>query len=228
MEASKAMCLSATANFVAAGGIAAVGVATLRHVDHPRSVLFAAMPLFFALHQFTEAFVWLGLEGAIGELALQHSTFLFILYAQGILPFLMPLSVLLIEPLGLRFSGILVCTLLGAALSAYTIYAVFSYPSTAFVDRHSIAYRNELTDALWVATVYVIATCGALILSTHRVVRWFGLLNIVGLAIVLIVKGYAFTSVWCLYAAILSMMLYWQFSRAHINVERPNSSFLVA
>ena len=74
----------------------------------------------------------------------------------------------------------------------------------------------------------MIATCGALILSTHRVVRWFGLLNIVGLTIVYIVKGYAFTSVWCLYAAILSVMLYWQFSRGHIDVERPNSSFLTA
>jgi Family of unknown function (DUF6629) len=222
------MCLSATANFVAAGGIAAVGLATLRHVDHPRSVLFAVMPLLFALHQFTEGFVWLGLDGAIGGLALRHSTFLFILYAQGILPFLMPLAVLLIEPRGLRFFGILICTLLGAGLSAYTIYAVVGYPSTSFVDHHSIAYRNELTDSLWVAAAYVIATCGALILSTHRVVRWFGLLNIVGLTIVFIVKGYAFTSVWCLYAAILSVMLYWQFSRGHIDVERPNSSFLAA
>jgi len=43
-----------------------------------------------------------------------------------------------------------------------------------------------------------------------------------------IVNGYAFTSDWCLYAAVLSVMLYWQFSRDHIDVERPNSSFLAA
>ena len=55
-------------------------------------------------------------------------------------------------------------------------------------------------------------------------VRWFGILNVVGLTIVMIVKGYAFTSVWCLYAAMLSAMLYWQFSRGHIDVDKPNSS----
>ena len=186
------------------------------------------MPLLFALQQFTEGFVWLGLEGAVGELALQHSTFLFMLYAQGILPFLMPLAVLLIEPRGLRFYGILFCTLIGAGLGAYMIYAIVGFPSTSFVDRHSIAYHNELTDKLWVAAAYEIATCGALVLSTHRVVRWLGLLNIVGLTIVLITKAYAFTSVWCLYAAILSVMLYWQFARAHIDVKNPNSSLVAA
>jgi hypothetical protein len=220
------MCISATTSFVAAGAIAAAGLATLRHVDHPRSVLLATIPLLFALQQFTEGFVWLGQEGAIGALALQHSTFLFMLYAQGILPFLMPLAVLLIEPRGLRFYGILICTLLGAGLGAYMIYAIVGFPSTSFVERHSIVYHNELTDKLWVAAAYEIATCGALVLSTHRVVRWLGLLNIVGLTIVLITKAYAFTSVWCLYAAILSVMLYWQFARAQIDVERPNRSVL--
>jgi hypothetical protein len=135
----------------------------------------------------------------------------------------MPLAVLLIEPKGLRFWGILICTLVGAGLGAYVIYAIVGFPSTSFINRHSITYYNALTEKLWVAGTYEIAVCGALILSTHRVVRWFGLLNIVGVALVLIVKGYAFTSVWCLYAAVLSVMLYWQFSRARINVERPNS-----
>ena len=71
---------------MAAGGIASISVATLRHVDHPRAALFDATPLVFALHQFTEAFVWLGLDGQIGRLALEHAVFLFILYAQVILP----------------------------------------------------------------------------------------------------------------------------------------------
>ena len=126
------MCLSATANFVAAGGIAAVGVATLRHVDHPRSVLFAAMPLLFALHQFTEGFVWLGLDGTIRGFALRHSTFLFILYAQGILPFLMPLAVLLIEPRGLNFSvsSFALCSAQGSA-------PIQSMPSSDIRAHHS-------------------------------------------------------------------------------------------
>ena len=94
------MCFSAEANFVATGVIAVVGVATLRHVDHPRAVLFASTPMLFALHQFTEGFVWLGLDGRIGRVALDHAAFLFLLYAQDILALLMPLAVLLMEPAG--------------------------------------------------------------------------------------------------------------------------------
>ena len=55
-------------------------------------------------------------------------------------------------------------------------------------------------------------------------VRWFGIVNVVGLTIVLIVKGYAFTSIWCLYAAVLSIMLYWQFRGRHVDIDKPNSS----
>jgi hypothetical protein len=59
------MCFSPEVDFIASGFIGVVGVATLAHVRQPRAVLFAATPIFFALHQFTEGFVWLGLEGKI-------------------------------------------------------------------------------------------------------------------------------------------------------------------
>ena len=49
------MCFSPTASFVSAAAIATIGVATLRHVREPRTFLFAATPMLFALHQFTEA-----------------------------------------------------------------------------------------------------------------------------------------------------------------------------
>jgi hypothetical protein len=139
------MCFSASANFVASGAIGSIGTATLRHVRHPRAVLFAATPMLFALHQFAEAFVWLGLEGRIGAVALEHSVFLFMLYAQGILPLLMPLSVLLMEPPGRRRWAIAACTAIGAAVFAWTVYAVVAFPSRAFIDHHSIAYRNPST-----------------------------------------------------------------------------------
>lgn len=217
------MCFSATANFVAAGGIAAVGVATLRHVQQPRAVLFATMPIFFALHQFTEGFVWLGLDHMIPQEAEGHVVFLFILYAQGILPLLMPLATLLIEPPGRRRHIIAGLTALGAAECAYIVYALIAYPSTASAEHHSIHYDNPLTATAWIAAIYVVVTCGALIASTHEVVRWFGWLNLAGVVVTLIAASYAFTSVWCLYAAVISVVLYWQFSRRKINLREPNT-----
>src|SRR6185503_9769970 len=110
------MCFSATASFVASGVIGAVGIATLTHVRQPRSIPFAALPLLFALHQTIEGFVWLGLEGRIGQTATDEATLLFILYAKGILPFLIPLSVTLMEQAGWRRNATTALAVLGAIL----------------------------------------------------------------------------------------------------------------
>lgn len=224
----KWMCFSPEVDFIASGMIGLVGIATLTHVRQPRAVLFAATPIFFALHQFTEGFVWLGLEGKIRSEAQGHLVFLYMLYAQGILPLLMPLSVLLMEPPGRRRWSIAALTLVVAALAAFVFRGLIVFPSTACVEQHSIHYDNPGTALTWVAATYVVATCGALILSSHRVVSWFGWLNLVGVVITLIVKGYAFTSIWCLYAAVMSVILYGQFRGRHIDIGAPNSRLRAA
>jgi len=61
------MCFSATANFVGSRVLGAVGVVTLTKVKHRRELLFAALPMLFAVHQFIEGFVWLGLDGFWGS-----------------------------------------------------------------------------------------------------------------------------------------------------------------
>src|ERR1700729_4130949 len=92
------MCFSATANFVGSGVLGAVGVVTLTKVKHRRELLFASLPALFAFHQFIEGFVWLGLDGILSPQAAHNMGAAFVLYAQGLLPFLMSLSVVLFEP----------------------------------------------------------------------------------------------------------------------------------
>jgi hypothetical protein len=208
------MCFSPTASFVSAALIGAIGVATLRHVREPRTALFAATPLLFALHQFTEGLVWLGLQGRIGPIGRDHVAFLFTLYAQGLLPFLMPLAVMLMEPAGRRRRIIIGLTAIGAVAASWDAYGLIFLPSRLFVDHHSIAYRNEMTGNLLISLLYILAACGALLLSSYRVVRWYGVVNVIALTIVEIVRSEVFASVWCFYAALMSVMLYWQFSRA--------------
>lgn len=222
------MCFAANANFAAAAVIGAVGIATLRHVQQPRAVLFATVPMFFALHQLTEGFVWLGVNHDIRPEAKGHLVFLFMLYAQGILPVLMPLAVLLIEPPGVRRWIVLGLTGLGTVLGLYVFYSLIVDESVVKVVDHSLAYDNPATNTWWVALAYVVATCGALVASSHRVVFWFGLLNLVGVVATILVKTYAFTSIWCLYAAVVSIILYWQFSRRKINVSEPNQPLALA
>ena len=92
------MCFSATANFVGSGVLGTIGVATLTKVKHRRELLFAALPALFAVHQFMEGFVWLGLDGILSPAVAHNMGAAFMLYAQGLLPFILPLSVLLFEP----------------------------------------------------------------------------------------------------------------------------------
>ena len=140
------MCYSATASFVASGVIGTIGLATLRHVREPRALLFAAVPMLFSLHQFTEGFVWLGLEGRVGPVALGHVTFLFMIYAQGLLPFLMPLAIRLMEPPGWRQKAITALTVLGAFVCAWMIYGLIFFESQCFVEKHSIAGADVRED----------------------------------------------------------------------------------
>ena len=69
-------------------------------MKHRRELLFAALPALFAIHQFIEGFVWLGLDGILSPAVAHDMGAAFMLYAQGLLPFLLPLSVLLFEPDG--------------------------------------------------------------------------------------------------------------------------------
>lgn len=216
------MCFSATSSFIASGVIGAIGVATLRHVREPRALLFASVPMLFALHQFTEGWVWLGLEGRIGPIGLHHVAFLFMLYAQGILPLLMPAAVALMEPAGRRRITILGFTAIGALVFAWNVTGVIFLPSQCFIEQNSIAYRNPMTGNASISYLYILATCGALLLSTHQVVRVFGILNVVALSIAELIKEYAFASVWCFYAAVMSTIIYWQFKNQTIHIKIPN------
>ncbi len=94
------MCFSATANFVGSGVLGAVGVVTLTKVKHRRELLSSPprLPTLFAVHQFMEGFVWLGLDGILSPTVTHNMGAAFMLYAQGLLPFLLHLSVLLFEP----------------------------------------------------------------------------------------------------------------------------------
>jgi hypothetical protein len=201
------MCFSATANFVGSGVLGAVGVATLTKVKHRRELLFASLPALFALHQFTEGWVWLGLDGYFSPQFTHNMGAAFVLYAQGLLPFLMPLSVMLFEQTRARRRGMMPLVVLGGLLTLYMLWGLSAYPLQVSVEQNSIVYVNYATNRTWVAVLYVIATCGSLFVSKVRVMMAFGAANLGILLAVMAVRRYAFTSLWCAYAAAVSVII---------------------
>jgi hypothetical protein len=201
------MCFSATANFVGSGVLGAVGVVTLTKVKHRRELLFASLPALFAIHQFLEGFVWLGLDGILSPQVAHDMGAAFMLYAQGLLPFLLPLSVLLFEPTAKSRRRMLPFLVLGGATTLYILWALTAYPLQLYVKGNSIVYINQATNNTAVALFYVIATCGSLFFSKIRMMVLFGAANLAILLVVMEVKRYAFTSLWCAYAAVASVII---------------------
>jgi hypothetical protein len=213
------MCFSATANFVGSGVLGAIGVVTLTRVKHRRELLFAALPTLFAIHQFIEGFVWLGLDGILSPMVAHDMGAAFMLYAQGLLPFLLPLSVLLFEPDANSRSRMLPFLILGGGTTLYILWALTAFPLQLFVKGNSIVYINQATNNTAVALFYVIATCGSLFFSKIRMMVIFGAANLAILLVVMEFKRYAFTSLWCAYAAVASVIILAYFWRSH--AERP-------
>ena len=195
------MCFSATANFVGSGVLGAVGVVTLTKVKHRRELLFASLPALFAVHQFIEGFVWLGLDGMLSPAVTHRAGAAFVVYAQGLLPFLLPLSVMLFERTRARRRAMMPFVVLGGLLTLYMLWGLAAYPLQVSVMGDSIVYVNAGTNETW------IATCGSLFFSKVRAMVLFGAANLGILLVVMAVKRYAFTSLWCAYAAVASVII---------------------
>jgi hypothetical protein len=143
----------------------------------------------------------------------------FMLYAQGLLPFLLPLSVFLFEPTGDSRQRMLPFLVLGAGTTLYILWALTAFPTQIYIRANSIVYINQATNNETVAVLYVVATCGSLFFSKIRPMIIFGAANLAILLIVMEVKRYAFTSLWCAYAAVASVIILAYFWKSH--GERP-------
>jgi len=213
------VCFSATVNFAGSAVLGAAGVATLTKVKHRRELLFAAMPVLFAIHQLIEGFVWLGLDGVLSPAIAHNMGAAFMLYAQGLLPLLAPLSVFLFEPNARSRRRMLPFVVLGGAVALYILWALTAFPLQLYIQKNSIVYMNQATNNTIVALLYVVVTCGSLFFSQIRMMVAFGAANLAILLIVMAVKRYAFTSVWCAYAAAASVIILAYFWSSH--EERP-------
>jgi hypothetical protein len=96
------------------------------------------------------------------------------------------------------------------------LWALIAYPLHIFVRGNSIVYINDGTNNTVVAVLYVIATCGSLFFSKVRDMVIFGAANLAILLVVMAVKRYAFTSLWCAYAAVASVIILAYFWRSKL------------
>jgi hypothetical protein len=157
-------------------------------------------------HQLTEGVVWWGLEGHVSSRIWEPARFLYLTIAFGVLPVLVPLAVGSLEPVSKRVQTAWL-TAVGAVVSIVLMYAVIDGPVESTIEGHHIAYRVELWQGGLIVVLYVAATCGSLLLSSHRHVRWFGAANLVAVVLLGWLAQNAFISLWCAWAAVASLAI---------------------
>lgn len=214
------MCFSPQADFGGGVAVAAVGAGTLRLVRVPRELIIGSLPLLLGAHQFVEGFVWLGLRGQISSDAAAIARQAYIIFACAVLPALVPVGFILLEPQPKRVRWLWPFAAIGAPLAAYLLWEVTAYPVAAWDAGHCIEYATHAPNGIALPGLYVVVTCGPALISSRRHLRWFGLVNLVGLVAVATVREEEFTSLWCLYAALVSVLILAHFRRQRAS-ERP-------
>lgn len=201
------MCFSPQADFVAGAFVAGLGVETLRRVHTRRELIVGALPLLFGIHQLVEGFVWLGLRGRVSAGLGDAAKLLYIVYAHAVLPAIVPVGFMLLEPDRRRSGWMLPLACLGAGLGVYLLWQVTAYPVGAQQQARCVDYTTHTPNDALIGLLYVIATCGPALISSRRYLRWFGLVSLAGVIVTALVRVDELTSLWCLYVAIVSALI---------------------
>jgi hypothetical protein len=207
------MCFSPEADFTAGAVVAAVGVETLRRVRAPRELVVGALPLLFGIHQLVEGFVWLGLRGQVSSALASAAKYAYIVYAQAVVPAIVPFGFMLLEPDGRRRRQLWPFVCLGLLLGVYLLWQVTAYPVGAQQAPHCIVYTTHTPNDVIVAGLYVVVTCGPSLISSRQYLRLFGLVSVIGAIGTALVRADDLTSLWCLYAAMVSVLILEHFRR---------------
>jgi hypothetical protein len=207
------MCFSPEADFTAGVVVAGVGVETLRRVHARRELVVGALPLLFGIHQLVEGFVWLGLRGQVSKGLGDAAKEAYIVYAHAVLPVIVPIGFMLLEPDRRRSRWMRPLVCLGLILGIYLLWQVTAYPVGAQEEARCIDYTTHTPNDVLIGLLYVVATCGPALMSSRRHLRWFGLVSVIGVIATAVVRADELTSLWCVYVALVSVLILGHFRR---------------
>lgn len=227
------MCFNATVSFATAAVLVPLGartIATARHGD-PRYFPLAGFPLWFGIQQAMEGLLWLELaSGAADPLVGQArwAALGFLFFAYLVWPALVPYAAWRVEPDPQRQRLFAIATGLGALLGLSLFVPLIVFPDwlEVGVAQGSILYRPRLIYEPWIRregirVLYAGIVALPLLASTEARVRRFGGLILGSVILTALAFDHAFVSVWCLFAAILSVYLALCLPSPCASAERP-------
>lgn len=207
------MCFSATASFGAGAFLLGAGVIAVKKIESPKALAFASVPFIFGVQQIAEGILWLSLTHP--ELASWHqvSMYMFLFISQVLWPVGAPYALWRIEPDQGRKKIIFYFMLIGGALAAYMLYCLFAYESTAIIESRHIRYTIPFPYRILHRGAYFLATVIPIFLSSWKWMKLLGATMLGSLILSFIVFVPYVISVWCFFAAILSLLVIFIISR---------------
>lgn len=202
------MCFSMEMDLIAGTVITAIGVPALRSARSTQELPLAVLPMAFGIHHLVEAAVWANLDGNLSNGAGRAALWAYLLFAFGVLPWFVPLSLWGLEPDRRRRAALVVTGTTGLGIATLLVFAMLKNPISVAINGHHLDYSVYLARSGGILVgCYVVVTCGSLLLSSHRPLRQYGVANIPVIAVLIWLMSTAFISLWCLWAAIASLVI---------------------
>lgn len=202
------MCYSLEASITAGLGLGLAGYGMVLKAVRcdPRMVLFAAFPLVFSAHQFVEAGVWLTRDDPVGG---QPFRYLYTLIAFTVWPVLTPFAAAYADPDPERRRLWRIGGEAGLVLAAYLIAKLAGADGIDLsVYQHSLAYDPMFERPPLVTDIlYLVLTVTPLICSERKAINVFGVAVLSTFFLALVGNRPAWYSVWCLAAAVFSLII---------------------
>jgi hypothetical protein len=203
-----------------AGGlvVTAIGIDACRHLRGRNNYLILAVtPLVLGAHQIDESLVWWGLQGHVPHLAGRIAMWIYLVIAFVVVPILVPLAILRLETTRRRRWLLAPFLALGTGVAVVLLVTMLHGPVTVQLGTYHLAYSIGLRHGTIIIGLYIVATCGSLLLSGYRHILIFGVANLVAVGILARLTADGFASLWCFYAALASgaISLHMRFAKPH-------------
>ena len=212
------MCFSPQGDLIGGAVVTAIGIDAFRQTaGRSGHLLLAGLPLVLGAHEVDESLVWWSLQGHISAGIGRTAMWIYLVIALLVVPVLVPVAILRLEPARRHRRAIAPFVLLGLGVACVLLKAMVHGPATVTMGSYHLAYSIGLRNGMVIVGLYVVATCGALLLSSYRHIVMFGLANLVAVAILARLTADGFASLWCFYAAAASgaIWLHLRFARGH-------------
>jgi hypothetical protein len=215
------MCFSANASFTAGVVLTTIGVVSISKSQTRAHLLFAAIPLIFAVQQLTEGVVWLTLLNPGHTALLKIATVVFLVFAQVIWPLWVPIAILFLEKGKTRKMIQKALVGMGVLVAVYLAYCLGMYPVQAKIIGYHVTYKQDYPAALADigALLYVIATIAPPFFSHVKRMWMLGLTVLISYLITELFYEQYLVSVWCFFASVISisvLVIMLEIKRGHL------------